>query len=377
MKPAFLVLFFLLTAVSAAQPLPPPPPRADDGSMIDVMALYTQNARAIAGGSDAQAVAMITSAITSVNQAFGAAGVATQLNVVAYQPVFYLEQVNEEFHADLNNLTGTSDGYLDEIHALRDYYAADLVLLVTGTWFYIYTGDSDLLPVPDAAQGFVVLEAKGIDDDGGIYPARWIARLLGVDAVPPFDAGQAATINANRVAVANYRDSASRVIAPALLVRNGGFETDMDGDRVPDFWFGQGWAAGDKRLCDKPSKVRSEACSVKFRLGEGGNMLVQPIDVSTINLQDELSLNGYALASKPENCIKAVFVTTFESLSTAKTVQKTCLPVSGVWTLFSLQTIPADTVTALTLKLKASGAGNLWLDDVILEAVPLAARGGR
>ena len=377
MKLVSLLIFFLLTAVSAAQPLPPPAPRADDGTVIDVMVLYTQNARAIAGGSAAEAVVMIAEAITGVNQAFSAAGVMTQLHAVAYQPVFYLEQVNEDFHADLNNLTGASDGYLDEIHALRDYYAADLMLLVTGTWFYVYTGDSDLMPVPDAAQGFAVWEAKGLDDDDGAAPARWIARLLGVDAAPPFDAGQAATINANRTAVANYRDSASRVIVPVVLIQNGGFETDMDGDRVPDFWAPQGWAAGDKGLCGTPSKVRSGECSLKFRLGAGGNKVTQPVDVSAIHLQDELLLTGYALASQADSCVKAILIAAFETLPAVKIIEKTCLPASGVWTPFSVQTTVTDMVTALKLKLKTSGSGGMWLDDVMLEAVPMAAHGGR
>ena len=255
MKLVFLLMFFLLSGISAAQPLPPPAPRADDGSIIDVMVLYTRNALAIAGGSDGQAVAMISAKVPGVNQAFGAAGVMTQLNVVAYQPVFYLEQVNEDFHADLNNLTGTSDGYLDEIHALRDYYAADLVLLVTGTWFYLYTGDSDLMPVPDESQGFAVWEAKGLDDDTGMAPARWIARLLGVDDTPPFDAGQATTMNANRSAVANYRDSATRVIVPVALTQNGGFEVDMDVNGVAaSLNFGSVFDFAGGRLAKAPDK---------------------------------------------------------------------------------------------------------------------------
>lgn len=377
MKLISVLIFFLLSAITAAQPLPPPAPRADDGTMVDVMVLYTQNARAVAGGSDATTVAAISAAITRVNQAFNAAGVATQLNAVTYQPVFYLEQVNEDFHADLNNLTGASDGYLDEIHALRDYYAADLVLLVTGTWFYIYTGDSDLMLTPDASESFAVWEARGLDDAGGAAPARWIARLFGVDDTPPFDMGQAATINANRAAIANYRDSASRVITPVVLNHNGGFEIDMDGDRMPDFWAGQGWAAGDKRLCGKPPKVHSGECSLKFKLGAGGNKVAQPIDVSAIQLQDEISLSGYALASKPDSCVKAIMVISFETLPKAKTTETTCLPSPQVWTPFFAQATVTDRVTALKLKLKTSGVGGIWLDDVLLEAVPMAARGGR
>jgi hypothetical protein len=301
----------------------------------------------------------------------------TELSVVAYQPVFYLEQVNEDFHADLNNVTGTSDGYLDEIHALRDYYAADLVLLVTGTWFYIYTGDSDLMTIPDAGQGFAVWEARGLVENSGAAHARWIARLLGVDGAPPFDGAQAATLNANRGAVANYRDSASRVIVPTILTQNGGFEIDMDEDGVPDFWARAGWSAGDKRLCNKPAKVRTGACSVKFKLGAGGNTLIQPIDASAITLQDELLLTGYAMSSHSASCVKAILITSFETMAALRTVEKTCLPASGVWTPFSVQATVTDTVTALKLKLKTSGTGAMWLDDITLEAIPMAARGGR
>lgn len=377
MKIICLMAGVLLAIIASAQPLQMQAPRADDGTVIDIIALYTQNARAIAGGADGQAVTLISASISAVNQAFTTAGITTQLNVVAYQPVFYLEQVNEDFHADLNNVTGTSDGYLDEIHALRDYYAADVVLLVTGTWFYIYSGDSDLMAVPDAAQGFAVWEARGLVENSGDGHARWIARMLSVDAAPPFDVGQAAAINANSVAVANYRDSASRNTSPVSLIYNGGFEVDMDEDRVPDFWKAQGWAAGDKRLCAKPSKVRSGACSVKLKLGAGGNTLLQTIDVSMINLQDELVLTGYGLSSQPGNCVKAILIASFAAVPNVKSVQKTCLPVSGVWTPFDLHTVHPDLPTTLKLKLKGSGVGGIWLDDVALEAWPMAARGGR
>lgn len=369
----FISLFLFIGMISAAQPLPP---RADDGSHIDVMVLYTQNARAIAGGSDAQTISAIAAAISGVNQAFTASGVLAQLHVVAYQPVFYLEQVNAGFHTDLNNLTGASDGYLDDIHALRDYYAADLVLLVTGTWFYIYTGDSALGAVPDAAEGFVVWEAKGLDDEGGIHPARWMARLFGVDDTPPFDLGQVAAINANRIAVANYRDSASRLIVPAILTQNGGFEIDMDDDHVPDFWNAKGWLAGDKRLCTKPLKARSGACSLKLGLDAGAKTLMQPVETSAIMLLDELSLTGYMLSAQGGNCIKAILTVSFTTLPAAKSVTTTCAAAPDLWTPFALQTVPADKVAAVKLKLKASGTGTVWLDDVYLEAVPLAAQGG-
>ena len=54
-----LLLLLAYAFTTNAQPLPPPLPRADDGSVIDVLVVYTQNARAVAGGSHPQALAMI------------------------------------------------------------------------------------------------------------------------------------------------------------------------------------------------------------------------------------------------------------------------------------------------------------------------------
>lgn len=369
-----LLFLFILLASTATRPAALAAPRADDGGVIDVLVVYTQNARAIAGGTDAQAVEMIQDAVDGVNNSFVLNGVLTQLNVVAYQPVFYLEQVNEDFHADLNNLTGAADGYLDEIHALRDYYAADVVLMVTGTWFYIYTGDSHLTAAPDASLGFAVWEARGLDDAGGIYPSQWIARLLGVDDAPPFDIPDIATMNANRVAVANYRESVAPV--PVVLTLNGSFEFDMDEDGVPDFWKAAGWAKGDRRLCGKP-KVHSGECSVTLKLGQGGNALIQNVVGSQPGLNGDLVLSGYALG-KPAACVKATLVVVYSVLPKEKVVATDCDLSLNSWSAFAVVTSVAGAVDKIKAKVKGSGGGKLWFDDVEVVASPAdGRRGGR
>lgn len=372
-----LLLLLAYAFTTNAQPLPPPLPRADDGSVIDVLVVYTQNARAVAGGSHPQALAMIDAAITGVNQDFATSGVLTQLSVIAYQPVFYLEQVNIDFHADLTNLTGTSDGYLDEIHALRDYYAADLVLMVAGTWFYIYTGDSVLTAVPDASAGFAVWEAKGLDDSGGDFNAQWIARTLGVDAPPPYDPGEVAALNANRVAVSNYRDSADRALAPAHLLINGGFEVDMDADSVPDFWAAGGWGTGDKRQCSVPADVRSGQCSVKFKVSAGDtNQITQPVNAAPVNLNDTLAMSGYAKTSSASACVTLTLITRFVSQPKVKQPVETCITLADGWVLMTNELITDDVLTGVTARVKASGTGKVWLDDFALTAAPAGARGG-
>lgn len=102
---------------------------ADDGTQIDVMIVYTPVARNAAGGTAAiQAVAM--SAVASMNTALMNSGIAdTALNLVHLHETTYMETDTdgEDFRSGLRSQT---DGRMDEIHALRDQYAADLVALL-------------------------------------------------------------------------------------------------------------------------------------------------------------------------------------------------------------------------------------------------------
>jgi hypothetical protein len=212
---AVIVMIAGFTSVVRASP--------DDGSQIDVLVLIGHNARAIAGGTDQLAVGFIEAAFDSVNQAYATAGVNTQVRIVGYQPVFFLEQVNGDPNTDLNALTGTIDGVLDEVHALRSAYAADIVVLVAGAWFAIYDGNGHSVPPFDDDLGFMILEMRYIETQAAI---RWTTRALGVDALPPFTTPQVDALNANRITVANYRES--------------GFANDWRG-RAGDQWRGLRW----------------------------------------------------------------------------------------------------------------------------------------
>lgn len=159
---AVIVMIAGFTSVVRASP--------DDGSQIDVLVLIGHNARAIAGGTDRLAVGFIEAAFDSVNQGYATAGVNTQVRIVGYQPVFFLEQVNGDPNTDLNALIGTIDGVLDEVHALRNAYAADIVVLVAGAWFAIYDGNGHSVPP--------------FDDDYRVYdPRNALHRDAGCDPV--------------------------------------------------------------------------------------------------------------------------------------------------------------------------------------------------
>ncbi len=100
---------------------------ADTGEWIDVLIVYTPAARAGAGGTNA-IIAMCNSCITSANNAYQASGISTRLRLAHRAEVDYVE--GSGFSQDLSRLRSTSDGFMDEVHALRNQYNADMVALL-------------------------------------------------------------------------------------------------------------------------------------------------------------------------------------------------------------------------------------------------------
>lgn len=96
------------------------------GTVIDVMVVYTPAATAQYGSSDG-VEALIALSIEETNQVYINSQVAASLRLVHTQEVNYTE--TSSMSTDLTNLAGKTDGNMDEIHALRDTYGADLVSL--------------------------------------------------------------------------------------------------------------------------------------------------------------------------------------------------------------------------------------------------------
>lgn len=99
----------------------------DTGQWIDVLIVYTAAARNGAGGTNA-IVALCNSCISSSNNAYQQSGIATRLRLAHRAEVDYTE--GSGFSQDLSRLRSTSDGFMDEVHALRDQYNADMVALL-------------------------------------------------------------------------------------------------------------------------------------------------------------------------------------------------------------------------------------------------------
>ena len=100
--------------------------KAEPEVAIDVAVVYTPAAREDAGGT-AEIEAVIDLMVAETNEAYEASGVRHRLALVARSEVQYAEAGD---FRDINRLANPSDGYMDEVHAMRDRTGADLVHLV-------------------------------------------------------------------------------------------------------------------------------------------------------------------------------------------------------------------------------------------------------
>lgn len=177
-----------------ARPLKPAPPASnlvprtdamateeDDGSVIDVFVAWTRSARTDAGGTR-HIKASIDLAVVETNDAFATSGAAQRIRLVGAVEVDYDESNSMETH--LRRLADPSDGYLDEVHSLRDSYAADLVHLAFGggcnRFFLAGIAHTMVEPSPSfESSAFSASIFCDDDRDGGGLSSRMFAHELG------------------------------------------------------------------------------------------------------------------------------------------------------------------------------------------------------
>lgn len=94
---------------------------------IDVMVVYTDDAREAEGGTTALE-ALIDLAVDETNKAYERSEVIQRLNLVHTSEAIYDETGNAE--KDLQCIQNTSDNCLDQIHNLRNTHNADIVSLI-------------------------------------------------------------------------------------------------------------------------------------------------------------------------------------------------------------------------------------------------------
>lgn len=101
----------------------------DSGDDIDVMVVYTAAARGYAGVDALESD--IYGAVEQANQSYINSDVKQRLRLVHVAEVSYTESGNSSI--DLGRLQKKGDGFIDDVHGLRDSHGADLVVLITET----------------------------------------------------------------------------------------------------------------------------------------------------------------------------------------------------------------------------------------------------
>ncbi|NDJ52692.1 MAG: hypothetical protein GYB68_06360 [Chloroflexi bacterium] len=100
--------------------------QADDGSEIDVLAVYTTEVGQAYGG-DAGVTTALNGVIATSNTGNQQSGAQFDWRLVGVEGLNY---TSGGFGYDLDVVTDDNDGIIDEVHALRDQYKADLVVLI-------------------------------------------------------------------------------------------------------------------------------------------------------------------------------------------------------------------------------------------------------
>ena len=95
-----------------------------------VLVVYTPAARTAAGGTTAM-TSLINLAVSETNTGYANSGVGLRVRLAHAAEVAY-DETNFDWNSTLDRLTGTSDGYLDGVHGVRDSVQADLVVLLVG-----------------------------------------------------------------------------------------------------------------------------------------------------------------------------------------------------------------------------------------------------
>ncbi|MBN1975861.1 MAG: hypothetical protein JW918_00540 [Anaerolineae bacterium] len=127
-----------------AEPIPVTPPEgavdggagalaADDGSIVDVLVVYTDDVLASYGGDTGAVESMIHLAVSETNAGYANSGIDQRLYLVHAAMVPY-DESSFNWSLTLNRLRYHGDGYFDDVTepgtGLRDTYCADEVVLV-------------------------------------------------------------------------------------------------------------------------------------------------------------------------------------------------------------------------------------------------------
>ena|GEM_PF-4711156 len=110
---------------------PDPSLTGTDPETLNLLIVYTPAAQAWANANEGGISNTIAGAMAQAQAVLDNQGNRDTIVNVHSALVNYVEFLGDKMNTDLNRLTGTSDGYMDEVHQLRKQYYADIVSLFT------------------------------------------------------------------------------------------------------------------------------------------------------------------------------------------------------------------------------------------------------
>jgi hypothetical protein len=121
----------------------------DTGKNLDVLVVWTRDAECVQSGlpvgctrsatTHANMMGLVNLAVFETNVAFDLSGINTNLRLVhAYRSETYVENTSGtlRFTQGLSELRNTTDGKLDDVHAKRTLYGADVVSMIVSGGAY-------------------------------------------------------------------------------------------------------------------------------------------------------------------------------------------------------------------------------------------------
>ena len=102
--------------------------RSSDAGQIDLMVVFPTVVKNEIGGLQ-DTLLEINNAVAGANLCFRNSEVPIQIRLVHHHETDYVP--TGSLDVDLERLTGKNDGYLDDVHTLRDQYGADIVTLLS------------------------------------------------------------------------------------------------------------------------------------------------------------------------------------------------------------------------------------------------------
>ena len=110
----------------ARQDSNPPSPSANGSEVMDVLVVYTPQARIAAGNIDL----LIRLFVEDANRRYANSEIRHRIRLVHSHETEYEQEHTMDI--DIDRIRIPEDGYMDEVHALRNEYGADLVALLVG-----------------------------------------------------------------------------------------------------------------------------------------------------------------------------------------------------------------------------------------------------